>query len=640
MIVTGAIIGAVSFGIQAYNSWSTEKNARKMHEAQEAFQRAALMQNIEEARIQLETMMSVKREITQEERSNQLELMHNLHKENLRSIEYLTSLDRWPLAVMPLVMRDDNLFFEVEDEGVVPINIIFGPCRDRNFQLQIWKQVEEELAIRFATYWNTTSTHPILFYQDAWKDDHEQADSTMCANIHEKIPHTPTIVIAPLINKKGLQIELTHWCIDGIDPNISYKKDVRVSLDGCCHKYERDESYEESLVSNYVNELADLIEGVLGYFDDQYMWLRYDVIPQFPLILQNRISIDDEGRGLLYGQYVDMLKSSLSNGHVNVVADLQLVLAYCKLIDSFGMRHDAFDLVNKLFYGKNLLGDLRTNTPAYEVETLVGFLEFCRENQKTIELEPGRYHDMRCGMSLVKLNCEGQKRYLEDGAHVSNAKAKHFILSDGLLDEACRGFQDKSEMAIMEVLGACREQAKETDVKRDWCHSRYMEKLNALLSETIEIVLSEIDKRSMHFIENIAVNNLGSAWDEQKNDPVWGVKAEDGDTMREEDTKLILSSAHDSILGFARSKAIECKHDYWKNCYLKGSIDKRVFAYCKSVLYGWIEYHIFHEDIIHDSLSDEAKSEIRTKMEALQAMIRAVANNYMDLVFTNHDEES
>ena len=50
MIVTGSIIGGISFGIQAYNSWSNETNAKKIQDAQEAFQRAALMQNLDEAR--------------------------------------------------------------------------------------------------------------------------------------------------------------------------------------------------------------------------------------------------------------------------------------------------------------------------------------------------------------------------------------------------------------------------------------------------------------------------------------------------------------------------------------------------------------------------------------------------------------
>ena len=42
MIIAGATIGAVSFGIQVYNSWRNEKNAKAIQASQEAYQRAAM----------------------------------------------------------------------------------------------------------------------------------------------------------------------------------------------------------------------------------------------------------------------------------------------------------------------------------------------------------------------------------------------------------------------------------------------------------------------------------------------------------------------------------------------------------------------------------------------------------------------
>ena len=60
MIITGTIIGGISFGIQAYNSWSNEANAKKIREAQEAFQRAALTQNLEETKRLFEEMLAIR----------------------------------------------------------------------------------------------------------------------------------------------------------------------------------------------------------------------------------------------------------------------------------------------------------------------------------------------------------------------------------------------------------------------------------------------------------------------------------------------------------------------------------------------------------------------------------------------------
>ena len=47
MIIAGATIGAVSFGIQAYNAWRNEKNAKTIQEKQEAYQRAVMEKNFE-----------------------------------------------------------------------------------------------------------------------------------------------------------------------------------------------------------------------------------------------------------------------------------------------------------------------------------------------------------------------------------------------------------------------------------------------------------------------------------------------------------------------------------------------------------------------------------------------------------------
>ena len=637
MIVTGSIIGGISFGIQAYNSWSNETNAKKIQEVQEAFQRAALMQNLDEARRLFNMMISTKREIMQEERENQRNLMCDLHRENLRSIEYLASLDRWPLAVMPLVMRDDHLFFEPEDNAIVPINVILGPCRDRNFQTQIWKLVEDELAIRFSTYWSMTSSHPIVFYQDAWKDDRDQADSTMCANIHAKIPQTPTLILSPVITRCGLQIEATRWCVDGIDDKQSYKE-IRLSLLDSCHQYTKEEAYDVSQIPSYIAELADLIESMIGYLDDQYMWLRYHMLPQFPLILQNRINIDnEEGRQLVYHEYVEILSSSLSNGHINVIADLKLVLEYCSLIDQFGHGHKAFDVVCRFFYGDNLLADLRNNTPAYKTESLICFLDFCIKNMTGLDLAPETIQDMRYGVSLAKLNEGSQMRYFEDERRTSSPQAKQFILTGNLLQDACDNFKNSAESAFMEILCRCKEKTTASVDRRNWCRPQYTEKLKSIFAGVTEELLSEIDQRSHHYLEQIALDSMQITWASQQGDEMLGKSLSNGEVMPIKDVHQLIASVQDTIKRYALDKAIIGNHEYWQKTYMNGSINSKLQAYCNAVLVGWIDYHLWGEDLFQEEPSEKAKREIGLAMKAITDLIKALASNYIDTLFVNHN---
>jgi hypothetical protein len=638
MIITGTIIGGISFGIQAYNSWSNEANARKIREAQEAFQRAALSQNLEESKRLFEEMLATRREVMEEERQNQLDILREQHKENIRTIEYVASLDKWPLAVHPLVMRNDNLFYDEKDvTGVVPVNVVFGPCHDRSFQTSIWKRVEEELAIRFSTYWGTTGTHPIIFLQDAWKDEYEQADSAMCANIRAKVKHTPTIVMSPVITNDGLQIDLTHWCVEGVDETRSYKRGVRLSLNECCHHYMQDDEYEEEMIPDYVKELADMIESMVGFLDDQYMWLKYCIVPQFPTMLQGRIEIDDDGRELVYRQYVDMLKSSLENGHVNVVANLNTVLAYCLLIDNFGGKHDAFAVILQTFYGKNLLTDMRKNTPAYDTEKLMTFLSFCKDNQKVIALPSEKYHDMRCGVSMVKLSKDSQGKYEEKRQCMSAEEAKKAILHDEFIETTCAYFSSKCENACDEVIAQCRKETDSSTDRRDWCRPKLLDQMKEFFNDALEKILEETDRRTEQLVESLADNSLHITWDEQQNDKVVGVMDTGGDRMTDDDTSQMLLTARSAVRSYARSRMAVVSHEFWKDTYMKESIDDRLYDNCNAFLEGWIKYRFMKEDLFYDSLSEEAKENIKQKLGNVCEMIYAVNNNYLDLLFSNRE---
>jgi len=97
MIIAGATIGAVSFGIQVYNSWRNEKNAKAIQASQEAYQRAAMEQNFQVAMEQFRAMSEARKQIICEEHQERTALMQEMHQQNLRTIAELSSLDKWPL---------------------------------------------------------------------------------------------------------------------------------------------------------------------------------------------------------------------------------------------------------------------------------------------------------------------------------------------------------------------------------------------------------------------------------------------------------------------------------------------------------------------------------------------------------------
>ncbi len=358
MIITGAVFGSIAFAVQGLNAWHNKKNAKKLQELQELYESEVQKKMSALAKEQFEKLCKAKREIAEEEYNAQIKLLEDLHQENLRSIEYLASLDKWPLAVMPLVMRNDSLFFNTQAidtnknrNDIVPISIILGPCRDKAFQSAIWRKVEEQLAQHFCSYWGIMSSHPIIFYQDAWKNEMDPADGSSFADIHAKIKNVPTIIISPILTRaNSLQLEISHWCIKGLDTEESYVNETRISLPEGSHVYKREANYNDEDIPSLVNELCNYIESLIGFMSDQYMWLRYHEAPLLPTLVQKGVIICDESeRNNLYKFSFDMLAMSLNTGDVNALTEIDCILKYCESIDIPLKRNDGFlSLIKKI----------------------------------------------------------------------------------------------------------------------------------------------------------------------------------------------------------------------------------------------------------------------------------------------------
>ena len=76
------------------------------------------------------------------------------------------------------------------------------------------------------------------------------------------------------------------------------------------------------------------------------------------------------------------------------------------------------------------------------------------------------------------------------------------------------------------------------------------------------------------------------------------------------------------------------KVDFWKDSYIKDSVEKRILEYCNASLVKWIDYIFFKEDIIHDSISDEDKQFIESKMVNLTQMLDKIADDYIIISFS------
>ena len=624
MIIAGATIGAVSFGIQVYNSWRNEKNAKAIQASQEAYQRAAMEQNFRVAMEQFRAMSEVRKQIISEEHQERTAMMQEMHQQNLRTIAELSSLDKWPLAVMPLVMRDDNLFGNMTDdtESIVPINVIMGPCRDKNFQSSIWKSVEDELSIRFTKSWNNASRHPILFYQDAWKDEKDPADSAQCANIHASSQNVPAIIFSPVMTRRGLQIEMTHWCVTGMDANKSYCREVRLSLDGVSHQYQQHDNYDDVDKEQLVAELVDILESIIGYMDDQYMWCRYNVVPLLPQMIVLRYDVALETIASMYEQYVAMLESSLSNSQLQIAMDLDAVLTYCAVIDQFGQSNKAFNVVCKEFLGENILADPKNGLPSYEIEKLVMFLRYIKRHQASLSVTKEFVDGLHYSISAESLYRKCVEQLHEDGRIFSCNEAHRFIMEEPFVDAAKELLASESLEICDNLIERCRQETDENTDRRNWVRPMFKEQVFEAFERKVAEILIEIRNSSRLYkdrqIENVLSLTLGT----QQQDELLRLESEN-------EIQEAIDQCRGRLTEYILSKGTTISTNFWKESYIKESVEKRVLEYCNTSLTKWIDYIMFREDVIHESIPVAAQELIASRMNDLCQMLEKIADDYI-----------
>ena len=624
MIIAGATIGAVSFGIQVYNSWRNEKNAKAIQASQEAYQRAAMEQNFQVAMEQFRAMSEARKQIIGEEHQERTALMQEMHQQNLRTIAELSSLDKWPLAVMPLVMRDDNLFGNMTDdtESIVPINVIMGPCRDKNFQSSIWKYVEDELSIRFTKSWNNASRHPILFYQDAWKDEKDPADSAQCANIHASTQNVPTIIFSPIMTRRGLQIEMTHWCVTGMDANKSYCREVRLSLDGVSHQYQQHDNYDDVDKEQLVAELVDILESIIGYMDDQYMWCRYNVVPLLPQMIVLRYDVALETIASMYEQYVAMLESSLSNSQLQIAMDLDAVLTYCAVIDQFGQSNKAFNVVCKEFLGENTLVDPKNGLPSYEIEKLVMFLRYIKRHQASLSVTKEFVDGLHYSISAESLYRKCVEQLHEDGRIFSCNEAHRFIMEEPFVDAAKELLASESLEICDNLIERCRQETDENTDRRNWVRPMFKEQVFEAFERKVAEILIEIGNSSRLYKDRTIEDVLSQTFGTQQQDELLRLELEN-------EIQEAIEQCRGRLTEYIHSKGTTASTDFWKESYIKESVEKRVLEYCNTSLTKWIDYIMFREDIIHESIPEAAQELIASSMNDLCQMLEKIADDYI-----------
>ena len=211
---------------------------------------------------------------------------------SLELLAYSGALENFPLLVPPFIMKRETIpmlygYVNEKSDNSIPLHCILTNCTDSSFNAMIFKELEENLSQYLCKYWNVASNHPVIFYQNAWRDTTKDARRYL-SNLRYELASIPTIVISPIVDEEGLWFLCNIWGITQGDNTGYIEKTIKpqLSID-----IKPNMSYSNSDCQQIINEVSTLLSAFVSYIADMYFWLYYGTPPLYLKLLQDNVEL-------------------------------------------------------------------------------------------------------------------------------------------------------------------------------------------------------------------------------------------------------------------------------------------------------------------------------------------------------------
>ena len=211
---------------------------------------------------------------------------------SLELLAYSGALENFPLLVPPFIMKRETIpmlygYVNEKSDNSIPFHCILTNCTDSSFNAKIFKELEENLSQYLCKYWNVASNHPVIFYQNAWRDTTKDVRRYL-SNLRYELASIPTIVISPIVDEEGLWFLCNIWGITQGDNTGYIEKTIKpqLSID-----IKPNMSYSNSDCQQIINEVSTLLSAFVSYIADMYFWLYYGTPPLYLKLLQDNVEL-------------------------------------------------------------------------------------------------------------------------------------------------------------------------------------------------------------------------------------------------------------------------------------------------------------------------------------------------------------
>lgn len=313
-----------SMGLQQLKSWQDNKQSKEL--ANKQLEMKAALQNKEFER--LRRLQKEAHEIALEmEKEAHLQRREDIEKEYDNVFESLANqaeLDKWPLNVVPFIMKGESFGSHIRGFDVATVHCILTPSNNSNFNRWIFSKLDMKVEELMNNYWNSNTTHPIVYYGGSWKlkfpNGTPKFDYNDVTRLHSALYNIPVIAITPYFSPHG-KFSVKVWCW-GMGAEDDYNlQDIIPPTDLLTYEISKQTEYQSKdvdseeakriLIETTISELSVYFVSMVGYLNDMYYWKMYNLPPVFPRLLSK--SKDVLGSIAIYikQNYLDTLNQSV-----------------------------------------------------------------------------------------------------------------------------------------------------------------------------------------------------------------------------------------------------------------------------------------------------------------------------------------
>lgn len=366
---------AASMGLQQLKTWQDNKQKEALGEKQMEMRKAMQLREFDRARRLQAEAAKITMEMEAEAHAQRRRDIETEYDNVFNSLIDQFQLDKWPLSVVPFIMKGESFGTHVRGFDVASIHCIFTPSNDLNFNRFVYSSLDLRIEQMMNTYWNSNATHQVVYYGGSWKPKAPNGVSTLdysdVDKLHAELKSVPVICITPYFLPTGKMIfRVWAWGM-GADATARqditpFEKDFSIPLNSSSFIKPKDEAAEQEFslsIDTFVVEVTNYLASMIGYLSDMYYWKMYSIAPIFPSICKMLDGNSTKSINIS-GEYLSDIEQYIKDASITYESRLEYITSQESFISSIRKNQ----LIN------SLLSDYIQTHPVY-VSQETKFLE-------------------------------------------------------------------------------------------------------------------------------------------------------------------------------------------------------------------------------------------------------------------------